>query len=423
MAKADQGLAAATAPAETPSAADRSRERRALGIGSGAHALHDGYVDILYVMLPLWQAQFDLSYAAVGALRSVYSGTMASLQIPATLLADRIGAATVLAGGTALAGLCYCLAGVSDGFAMLVAALFLGGLGAATQHPIASSLIARAFAGRRAITALGTYNFCGDLGRMALPALAAGLLWLGIAWRPAVGALGLIGLAAAVAVFILTPRFPPEATTDPDKATAATEPTPGAAAPAATAGASLSRGFWLLLGVGAIDSISRAAFMVFVPFLLIDKGASIATAGLMLTLIFVGGAAGKLVCAWAGARFGIISAIVITEILTAAGIVGMLFMPLAGALVLLPLLGIVLNGTSSLTYGSVPYFITPAQRNRAFGIFYTGIIGAAATAPTLGGLAGDLIGKEGVVVIASALALATLPMVALLRREMTPGSA
>lgn len=393
-------------------AATKAQERRALGVGSGAHALHDGYVDILYIMLPLWQAEFGLSYAAVGALRTVYSGTMATLQIPATWLADRIGAAIVLAIGTALVGTCYMIAGASTGFVVLVAALFLGGLGASTQHPIASALVARAFEGKRAITALGTYNFAGDLGKMALPAIAALLLWIGFSWRPAVGLLGVVGLFAAVAIFLLMPRFAAEASAEPAKQDApATPEPPGSRAP-------LQSGFRLLLAIAMLDSISRAAFMVFVPFLLIGKGASVATAGFMVTLIFVGGAAGKLVCAWIGARFGIIAAIVITEIFTAVGILGLLYLPLTGALILLPILGAVLNGTSSLTYGSVPHFITPAQRNRAFGIFYTGTLGAAALAPTLSGLVGDMVGLNNAMMLAALIALFTLPLTALIARHL-----
>lgn len=392
------------------SPAAKAEERRALGVGCGAHALHDGYVDILVVMLPLWQAEFGLPYAAVGALRSVYTGTMASLQIPATMLADRIGAPLVLAVGTALTGLCYCLASASSGFPLLVAALFLGGLGAATQHPIASALVARAFDGARSITAIGTYNFAGDLGKMALPALAALLLWFGTAWRPTVGLMGVIGLVAAVAIFLLMPRFAPE----PKPAPAAE----GAPVRADASTAEQRGGFRLLLSIAALDSISRAGFMVFVPFLLIGKGASVATAGFMVTLIFVGGAAGKLVCAWIGARFGIIGAIVITEILTAAGILGVLYLPLTAALFILPVVGVVLNGTSSLTYGSVPQFIVPSERNRAFGIFYTGTLGAGAISPTVSGLFGDLIGLGGAVTLTAALALATLPLALLLWRHM-----
>ena len=400
--------------AASPPASKKGDERRAMGVGCGAHALHDGWVDILYIMLPLWQAEFGLSYAAVGALRTIYSGTMAVFQIPATLVADRIGAPLVLAAGTALTGLCYCLVSASTGFALLVVALFLGGLGAATQHPIGSALVARAFDGARSITAIGTYNFAGDIGKMALPATAALLLWIGFSWRPAAGVFGVLGLAAAVAIFVLMPRFAPEA--KPAPAADAAE-TPSPALPVADA-AHQRTGFRLLLSIAMLDSLSRAGFMVFVPFILIGKGASVATAGFMLTLIFVGGAAGKLFCAWIGARFGIIAAIVITEILTAAGILGVLYLPLAASLVLLPILGIVLNGTSSLTYGSVPQFITPAQRNRAFGIFYTGTIGAGAVAPTLSGFAGDLLGLKSAIIIVAVVTLATLPLTLLLRRNI-----
>src|SRR5262245_57521381 len=88
-------------------------ERRALGVACGAHMLHDGYTDLVWVALPIWQAEFGLNYAMVGLLRTVYSGTLASLQIPAAGIAARIGAGIVLSAGTALAGLRYCLAVLS----------------------------------------------------------------------------------------------------------------------------------------------------------------------------------------------------------------------------------------------------------------------------------------------------------------------
>ena len=87
-----------------------------------------------------------------------------------------------------------------------MAALFLGGLGASTQHPLASALMAHAFAGERSMKALGTSNFAGDIGKMTVPA-AASLLLLVMSWRPALALLGALGLLAAVAVFLLTPRY------------------------------------------------------------------------------------------------------------------------------------------------------------------------------------------------------------------------
>ena len=50
-------------------------ERRAVGVACGAHALHDGYTDLVYVMLPIWQAEFGLGFAALGLMKTVFSGT------------------------------------------------------------------------------------------------------------------------------------------------------------------------------------------------------------------------------------------------------------------------------------------------------------------------------------------------------------
>src|SRR5262245_40592251 len=83
-------------------AAAKRGERRALGVACGAHMLHDGYTDLVWVALPIWQAEFGLNYAVVGLLRTIYSGTLASLQIPAAAVAARIGAATVLSAGDRL---------------------------------------------------------------------------------------------------------------------------------------------------------------------------------------------------------------------------------------------------------------------------------------------------------------------------------
>ena len=66
-------------------------ERRTMAVACGAHVLHDGYTDLLYVLLPLWQAQFGLDYAAVGLLRALYVGAMAGFQVPAGMIAARLG--------------------------------------------------------------------------------------------------------------------------------------------------------------------------------------------------------------------------------------------------------------------------------------------------------------------------------------------
>ena len=387
-------------------AAATRRERRTLGVACGAHVLHDGYTDLIYVVLPIWQAEFGLTYAAVGMLRMIYSGTMASLQIPASMLAERVGAGVILALGTVLSGLCYCLAGTGDGFWWLVAALFLGGLGAATQHPIGSALVTRAFTGARALTAFGTYNFAGDVGKVLLPAAAATLI-LFMPWRPAYGLLGLLGIAAALVIFVLTPRF---------ARTPAVERSAGARdAVPVTQPERPRSGFAVLVAFGIADSIVRGAFFVLLPFLLIAKGASLPTAGLALTLVFAGGAAGKLAFGWVARWLGLVSTIVIAQALTAAGIFAVLLLPLAATLVLLPVLGIALNGGTTVIYGSVPSYAAPEKRTHALSVFYTATIGSAAISPPLSGLLGDLVGISRAGLVVSLLTLATIPLAFALR--------
>ena len=391
-----------------PAGGTRSEERRAMGVACGAHALHDGYTDLVIVMLPIWQAEFGLSYAAVGALRGVLAGTMASFQIPSGMLSERLGTPLVLAGGTALAGLAYCLALFAGSFPALIAVLFLVGLGASTQHPLGSSLVAHAFSGARSLKALGTYNFAGDLGKMAVPAAGALLVTM-LPWRTTLALIGALGLVVAVVVLLLTPRY------REDVAKPEVEHLAGIATGWG--------GFYALLSIGVIDSATRMGLLTFLPFLLTAKGASLPTIGFALTLVFVGGAAGKLICAWVGARIGVVATVWLTEGLTALGILALLVVPLGFAMVLLPAVGVALNGTSSVLYGSVPLLVAPRARTRAFGIFYTGAIGSGAVAPIFYGLIGDAVGVPHALMVIAAIVLVTLPLVLVVKGRLAAASA
>jgi MFS transporter, FSR family, fosmidomycin resistance protein len=377
-------------------------ERRTMAVACGAHVLHDGYTDLLYVLLPLWQAEFGLGYAEVGLLRALYVGAMAGFQIPAGSIAQRFGGPLILGLGTALAGIGYLMAGASVGFMMLVGALVIGGLGSGVQHPIGANLVAQAFSGARSRQALAGYNFSGDLGKMAFPAATAWLLTL-MPWRAATTVIGIIGLCAAIA--ILAARGVPGRETAAEQ----TKATPR------SAGAPSRRGFPLLLSIAMIDSATRMGFLTFLPFLLKMKGADLPTIGIALTLIFTGGAAGKLACGWLGARLGVVRATWVTEGLTAAGILALLPLPLFAGLAVLPVIGMALNGTSSVLYGTVPELVAPERRQRAFSIFYTGGVGAGALSPVLYGTVSDLLSVPVMMVLVAAVVLATLPLAWLLR--------
>ena len=383
--------------------------RRVLWVACGAHALHDGFTDTLYLLLPIWQAEFALGYAAIGILRALYAGVMAGLQVPAAKLAQRIGGAAMLAIGTTGAAAAYLLLGAGSSIAILAAALIVGGIGSSTQHPVAANLVATAYEGPRSRGALGTYNFAGDLGKMALPSITAGLIAM-MSWRSAVSMVGMVGLAGAVAIGLLLRRMPLTSVDRTEVSSAENKAGDHADRP--------HGGFGLLLAIGILDSATRMGFLTFLPFLLRAKGAAVPEIGVALTLLFAGGAVGKLVCGFLGARLGMLPTVLITEGATAAGILALLPLPLGAALALLPIIGVALNGTSSVLYGTVPDLVPAERRSHAFGVFYTGTIGAGALSPALYGLLGDAAGIPAAMLLVAAVVLLTLPLAWQLRRAL-----
>ena len=44
------------------------RARAVLGTACATHFVHDGFSDIVYVLLPIWSTEFGLNFAQVGLL-------------------------------------------------------------------------------------------------------------------------------------------------------------------------------------------------------------------------------------------------------------------------------------------------------------------------------------------------------------------
>jgi MFS family permease len=207
---------------------------------------------------------------------------------------------------------------------------------------------------------------------------------------------------AAVPIFLLAPRLMPEQVTPQER--------DGEVSQAEVRSAATRLGYRILIAFGIADSVIRGALFVLLPFLLIAKGAAVGTAGVALTLVFLGGAFGKLACAWVARRLGTVATIVVAQALTAAGTLAVLALPLGFALALLPVLGIALNGVTTVTYGSVPSYAPPERRTHALSVFYTVTIGSAALAPPFSGFMGDLLGIPAAIVAIALLTLATIPL-------------
>jgi len=381
-------------------------KRRTLATCCATHILHDGLSDVSYVLLPLLAQTFGLSLAQVGLIRSAHRTAMAAFQIPAGLVAERFGERNLLALGTLLAGSAFVALGYVSGFWAILAALFMAGAGSAVQHPLCSTIISRAFPqeGRRA--ALGTYNFAGDVGKFAFGGVVSLMLIAGVSWQVPVIGFGVAAILTAAAVLLLVadPRAPSVSATTSGRGWGIRD----------------RRGFTALCLIEVLDSSTRTGFMTFIAFLLLAKGLPEHWAVLSVPLVLVGGMAGKLACGLLAERLGIARMIVITEVATGGGIFAALALPGVGAFVLLPLLGVVLQGTSSVLYATIGEYVEPERLPRAFGFFYTigSVCGIAA--PLGYGLLGNRYGVEASIAVIGVLILLALPLSLLLTRPRAP---
>ncbi|PGH58568.1 MFS transporter [Azospirillum palustre] len=367
-----------------------------------AHAVHDGYTDALYVFLPVWQAQFGLSYAMLAVIRALYSGTMGGLQIPADRALRGLSPRASLILSTVLAAAGLLIMALPLGLPGLCVGLVVAGIGSSIQHPCGSMLVTVSY-GAASRHPLGIYNFSGDLGKAALPALVAVLLPT-VGWQPVLGMMAAIGLVLSAALLPLLPAVP-------------------ITRAAKTKAAGRGRGgFGILTVIGALDTATRMGYLLFLPFLIHGQGGDSATVGLALALLFIGGALGKATCSLLGERLGVVGCVMVTEAATALLIAATLFTSLTPTLILLPLLGIVLNGTSSVLYGTVPE-LSNGDTGRAFAVFYTSVIGSGGLAPILYGAIADHSSQTTGVLASAATAALIVPLVLMLRPHLNASAA
>ena len=384
--------------------------RRTLVFASATHVWSDMFFALFVPLLVLIRTDMELSFTQVGLLRSAYSGASAVLQVPSGFLAERLGEFWLLIGGNIWVAAGLVGMALMPDYLRLLALMVLGGLGGGTQHPLASSMVSRAYDDRARSTAVGTVNFAGDLGKLAAPIMA--LLIAGQhGWRATLRLAGVAGIA-----FMVLSAFARRGVDIGRPAPTRRDADDGS-------NAARMKGFVTLSGVGFLDSTTRGAALTFVPFVLDEKGMSTEQIFGMLILLLAGGAIGKFVCGWLSDRYGAVSLIWSTKGLTALLLVLTLASPPIAVAPLMVVLGIGLNGTSSVLYAAVADLVPQGRRARLYGFFYTTNEAGTTLGPLFYGIVADVLRLRATMVIMGLVTLLILPASLPLRRYMTAADA
>jgi FSR family fosmidomycin resistance protein-like MFS transporter len=179
----------------------RATELRIISGISAAHFLSHFYFMLLPPVFLMVRAEYDVSYTEIGLALAVFNGVSAVFQTPAGILADRVGAYTVLVAGLLIESIAFALVGAVHSYWFMIAMFGVAGLANTVFHPCDYALLSHHIAKERVGSAFSFHTFSGLLGNSLAPATVL-LLQVFIGWRGAFIASAILGVAVA-AVLVL----------------------------------------------------------------------------------------------------------------------------------------------------------------------------------------------------------------------------
>jgi FSR family fosmidomycin resistance protein-like MFS transporter len=174
-------------------------DARTIGLVGAAHGTSHFFHMLLPPLFPAFIRDFGLSYSELGLLVTVFFVISGIGQALSGFLVDRIGARPVLFAALSLFVAAALAAASANGYAGLMLAAALAGLGNSPFHPVDFTILNKRVSPPRLGHAFSVHGIAGNLGWAAAPVFLAGMTALTGSWRvaylgAAVGALAVLAL-------------------------------------------------------------------------------------------------------------------------------------------------------------------------------------------------------------------------------------
>ena len=186
--------------------APRGAETRVIASVSAAHFISHFYFLVLPPLFVFVRDEYGLNYTELALAITVFNIVSAIFQTPAGLLADRIGAYTVLVAGLVLGAVAFALTGLVHSYWFMVAMFGVAGLANTVYHPADYALLSHHVAGERIGSAFSIHTFAGMLGGAVAPATIL-FVQAFVGWRGAFIVAAIAGLAVAAVLALLREDF------------------------------------------------------------------------------------------------------------------------------------------------------------------------------------------------------------------------
>ncbi|HVA36254.1 MAG TPA: MFS transporter [Candidatus Dormibacteraeota bacterium] len=373
----------ARAATTRPGAIEGTWSLRSIGViafGHGASDFYSGMVPLLIFFLVIRQQH--LSPFLQGIAGFAWYLTSSIVQPLFGWYSDAHGRWWFLPVGVLLTVASVGAIGFTHDYASLLALIAVGGLGSAIMHPEAGKYAAKV-GSRRHGSAISIFQIGGQVGYGIGPAVAAALLTR--FGGPATALAAIPGFAAVAALFWAMPRVHERSH---DHTPTRTE----------RGRASASHGnaldVTLLVGSTGLRYLTTAAFMTYLPNVLVGRGASLEGAGEVVTAFLLVSSLGLFAGGFLGDRFGHRAVSFASLALAVPALAGFFLLPAAPALASL-LVGSVLLAVQNAPGVALTQALMPRNLGMALGLMNGVAFGVGSAMVALLGMQVARIGAEG----------------------------
>lgn len=378
-----------------------------IGLVGLAHASSHFAHLLLPLMFPVFIQTFGFTYAELGFLMSVFFVVSGVGQASAGFLVDRSGARPVLFGALGLFLAACVVAAQADGYAMLMVAAVLAGLGNASFHPVDFTILNQRVSAPRLGYAFSAHGLTGNLGWALAPAFMAGVAAL-YGWRASYWAAALLYAGVLLVLFVQRDKL----VTLPARPLSR-----GADAPAEGSLAFVRLPVvWWCFSFFLLSTVTLAVVQNFsVSILQAVHAVSFEAATLTLTAYMLSGAVGMLVGGVLAARMASSDRVVAACMGSAAFLLAICatgWLGGIGTMVVLALTGFALGIGGPSRDMMIKRATPPGATGRVYGLVYSGLDVGFALSPLMFGLLMDR-GLYGLT-LAGAAAVLLLAVVAAL---------
>jgi MFS family permease len=360
------------------STATLRQDARVIGLVGMAHGTSHFYHLILAALFPWLKPAFNLSYAELGLLMTVFFVISGIGQALAGFVVDRFGARAVLCSGIALLGLSALALAAAPNYTMLLAGAMLAGVGNSVFHPADYTLLNQRVSKARLAHGFSVHGISGNIG-WALSPLFMTFVTSVWGWRTALLS------AAALPVIVLAILFVNRHALRPDPIVRAA---PGSAA-SNTLGFLRLKSVWMCFAFFFITALALGGIQSFASTAMVALyGVSLALATSAYTAYMAASAVGMAMGGFLAARsndhdrtiaiaFGAAAALAV--------LLGMAVLPGWMAVVLMGAIGF----TSGIAGPSRDLMIRaaapPNATGRVFGVVYSGLDSGLSVGPLIFG--------------------------------------